>query len=363
MPTIRLSGTILGDNDPARGVRAELLYLLFKGGWDIYNSNGDQLITLSNIEKKIIESDAFLFTPKPGIEDMFKAISIFVGYQTLDQHLAGKPTVLLNEDDSWNDLLGVLHHLGAMGTVRQKPEEFLLLADSAQAALEQVAYGRARTPPDAGREPLERPIKARSFDTPIPDAFKGSVCVFCSATLEEPTYLDDGRELGRLLAENGFGCISGAGSSGIMGAVVEGSVAAGGWAAGSNVPHIIELEGLPEGLSSFWLRDDIYTRMEVMIAQSDAFVILPGGAGTVQELLALLIFKSHGDLLMKDKPIFIFNRALPEGGGFWDPLVRLLQDLCPEHPPVVSTELSLLLDELNQAIPERVDRLSLAPQI
>ena len=85
MPKIRLSGTVIGADDPNRASRARLLYLLFANGWDIYNSNGDQRITLSNIERKIIESDAFVFTPGATLEDMFKAISIFVGFQTLDR--------------------------------------------------------------------------------------------------------------------------------------------------------------------------------------------------------------------------------------------------------------------------------------
>ena len=158
--------------------------------------------------------------------------------------------------------------------------------------------------------------------------FLGNVCVFCSATLEDPGYIADGEELGRILARNKFGCVSGAGKSGIMGAVVRGSVEAGGWTAGSNVPHIIKLEGLPAGLSRFWLRPDIYTRMEVMIENSDAFVIFPGGAGTVQELLALLIFLEQGDDLMKGKPVIIFNRLDEEGRGFWDPLITLLGNYC-----------------------------------
>src|SRR6187200_842355 len=130
MAKIRLSGTVLGSDDPNRASRAKLLYLLFARGWDIYNSNGDQRITLSNIEKKIIESDAFLFTPGATLEDMFKAISIFVGYQTLDRNLAGKPTVILNEDGSWNPFFAVLAHLRKMGTVKQDYRSFLLSAHS-----------------------------------------------------------------------------------------------------------------------------------------------------------------------------------------------------------------------------------------
>ncbi|MEM9481210.1 MAG: LOG family protein [Verrucomicrobiota bacterium] len=358
MPTIRLSGTILGDEDPARAERAELLYLLFRAGWDIYNSNGDQQITLDNIEKKIIESDAFLFTPNPGIEDLFKAVSIFVGYQTLDKNLWGKPTVLLNGDNSWKGLIDVLTHLHAVGTVGQDHEDFLLQAGSPSGALKQLNFGLSRTPPDPGRESLNQPMTAKSFESPMPDELVANVCVFCSATLEDPAYLEDGRRLGQLLAENHFGCVSGAGKSGIMGAVVEGNVAANGWAAGSNVPHIIEIEGLPDGLSSFWLRDDIYTRMEVMIENSDAFIIMPGGAGSVQELLALMIFKTKDDALMKDKPVYIFNRPLPDGGGFWDPVIRLLGDLCPQQPPHVCSDIDLLMEELQSTFPQRVDRLS-----
>lgn len=330
MPNIRLSGTITGDNDPARSIRAELLYLLFRSGWDINNANGDQKITLSNIEAKIIRSDAFLFTPCPTIEDMFKAISVFVGYQTMDRNLADKPTILLNGDGSWEGLRGVLTHLQNMGTINQDHRDYLLNADSPVQAVELLKHSLSRNVPDPGREPVkDSGAETESFDSPRPESIRMNACVFCSATTENEGFIEDGRRLGELLAENGIGCVSGAGKSGIMGAVVEGTVANGGWAAGSNVPHIIEIEGLPDGLSSFWLREDIYTRMEVMIENSDAFVIMPGGAGTVQELLALLMFKDHGDALMQGKPILIYNRPFSDGAGFWDPLIALLGELCP----------------------------------
>ena len=87
MAKVRLAGTVKDTKDPNREIRARLLYELFSKGWDLYNSNGDQQITLSNIERKIIEADAFVFTPGATLEDLFKAISIFVGYQTLDRNL------------------------------------------------------------------------------------------------------------------------------------------------------------------------------------------------------------------------------------------------------------------------------------
>lgn len=352
MPKIRLSGTVLGADDPNRVARARLLYLLFAKGWDIYNSNGDQRITLSNIEKKIVESDAFVFTPGATLEDMFKAISIFVGFQTLDRNLAGKPTIILNEDASWNPFFAVLAHLRKLGTVRQDYNNFLLTVDSPEGVLDALERVKSQGFPDAGRHKIEEamPIIA---NTPIPDDYVGSACVFCSATLEDPHYLADGELIGRVLAENKIGCVSGAGRSGIMGAVVKGSVQAGGWTGGSNVPHIIQLEGLPDGLSSFWLRPDIYTRMEVMIENSNAFIIFPGGAGTVQELLALMIFKHQKNPLMDGKPVVIYNRRNHIGLQFWDPLINLLSDMCVPGDFVVARELDDILPAIQPGMKKR----------
>ncbi|MGJ8696196.1 MAG: LOG family protein [Verrucomicrobiaceae bacterium] len=339
MPTVRLSGTILGPEDQGRSTRAQLLFLLFNAGWDINNSNGNERITLSNIEEKIVESDAFVFTPGATLEDMFKAVSIFVGYQTLDENLSGKPTVILNSDNSWDSLFAVIERLHVMGTIKQDYREFLLGATSAEEAIECLDSVRSSGLPDAGREESEEEDEVVPNDLPAPDDLLGNVCVFCSASLEDPDYIADGEALGRMLAENRYGCVSGAGKTGIMGAVVRGSVEAGGWTAGSNVPHIIKLEGLPEGLSQFWLRPDIYTRMEVMIENSDAFVIFPGGAGTVQELMALMIFKHQKNPLMVGKQVIIFNRKDESGSGFWEPLIPLLELLCEPDEFVVAESL------------------------
>jgi len=345
MPIARISGTVSGATDPNRASRALLLHSLFAGGWDLYNSNGDQRITLANIEKKIIESDAFVFTPGATLEDLFKAISIFVGYQTLDKNLHGKPTVLLNSDGSWDPFFRLLDHLQSLGTIRQNYRKYLLLAEKSDDVLPVLESVRAKGIPDLGRGGLSAsPSKLVSFDSPFPEGHMGNVCVFCSATMKDPLYLADGYALGRLLAEHHLGCVSGAGSSGVMGEVVRGAVDAGGWTGGSNVPHIIELEGLPEGLSSFWLRADIYTRMEVMIESSHGFVIFPGGAGTVQELLALLIFKRQANALMEGKPVVLFNRLDANDRRFWDPLIALLTEMG-------AAECFTVVNELEQVIP------------
>lgn len=349
MPKVRLAGTVRGEGDPNRESRARLLYALFRKGWDIYNSNGDQRISLGNIERKIIEADAFVFTPGATLEDLFKAVSIFVGYQTLDRHLADKPTVLLNSDGSWDQLYDLLWHLNQMGTVAQDPTEYLLEARSVDEALSRLEAARERGLPDVGREHTGT-VAGPSFETPVPEENVGNVCVFCSASIEKADYLSDGYRLGELLAQNRMGCVSGAGSSGIMGEVVRGAVEAGGWAGGSNVPHIIELEGLPEGLSSFWLKPDIYTRMEVMIEKSDAFVIFPGGAGTVQEMLALMIFKQIGKKGMVEKPVVVFDRLDSSGERFWAPLIGLLNRWCYNGEFAVVDRLEDIIPELKKTM-------------
>ncbi len=327
-----------------------MLYRLFASGWDIYNSNGDQRITLSNIERKISESDAFVFMPGASLEDLFKAVSIFVGYQTLDENLFGKATVILNSDQSWNPLFELLDSLREQGTIRQNYREFLLQAATAEEVLATLERVKREGLPDPGRKKITEG-DAESFETPRPESSKGNVCVFCSASIEDPELLSDGYALGKQLANNDLGCVSGAGCIGVMGEVVRGSVEAGGWTGGSNVPHIIELEGLPKGLSSFWLRPDIYTRMEVMIENSDAFVIFPGGAGTLQEMLALLIFKQMGSPLMVGKPVVIFNRPAPDGrSGFWDKLVSMLQ-------PWSGSGLFEVVDGMEEVVPHIQARL------
>jgi uncharacterized protein (TIGR00730 family) len=347
MPKVRLAGTVRGEKDPNREIRARLLYSLFSSGWDIYNSNGDQRISLSNIEKKIIEADAFVFTPGATLEDLFKAVSIFVGYQTCDPHLAVKPTVLLNSDKSWDALFKLLEHLHVMGTVKQKHQDFLLPAGSPEEVLKILKTQRIQTA-TATRLKKFTEYSADSYETPLPHDHVGNVCVFCSASIEDPAYLAEGYEFGRLLAKRGFGCVSGAGNSGIMGEVVRGSVETGGWTAGSNVPHIIELEGLPDGLSSFWLKPDIYTRMEIMIERSEAFVIFPGGAGTVQEMLALMIFKHQSHPSAAGKPVIVYNRHDADGTGFWTPMIDLVRNWCHNGEFTVVEEFDHLLPTMEK---------------
>jgi predicted Rossmann-fold nucleotide-binding protein len=82
----------------------------------------------------------------------------------------------------------------------------------------------------------------------------------------------------------------------------------------------------------------------VMIERSEAFVIFPGGAGTVQEMLALMIFKHQKNPLMANKPVIVFNREDANGVRFWDPLVRMLGPWCSAGEFVV-------VDTLEEIVP------------
>ena len=327
MPIARLSGSVLGAEDPKRKERADLLYHLFANGWDIYNGNGDQTIHLENIQKKILESDAFVYTPNPSLEDYFNLASIFVGYQTWDDDLNNKTAIVLNSDDSWNSFLELITHLNKLGTVGQPYSKYINIAKTSEDLIDILTKNFK----EAGRKESSEPdiIDAGSIYQENENFSKMppyNVCVFCSASVKKQDYLEEGYNLGKFLAEKGIGCISGAGKTGIMGEVVRGAYENNGWSGGSNVPHIIKMEGLPDGLNEFWPRADIYTRMEVMVDRSDAFVIMPGGMGTIQELLALLILKHQGNDLMRDKKIVVYNKYDDETGlRFWDPVINIIR--------------------------------------
>jgi len=87
-----------------------------------------------------------------------------------------------------------------------------------------------------------------------------------------------------------------------------------------------------------------------MIDHSDAFVIFPGGSGTVQEMIALMIFKHQGHRSMTGKPVIIFNRKDANGQPFWTPLIELLETWCYDGEFVVVDELSELIPTVKRLI-------------
>ena len=119
-----------------------------------------------------------------------------------------------------------------------------------------------------------------------------SVCVYCaSSTRVAPVYREAAAELGRLLGERNLRVINGAGNTGLMCAVSDGALAAGGTVTGV-IPHfMVEQNWCHKGLTELVEVDNMHERKQRMADLSDAAIALPGGCGTLEELLEVITWK------------------------------------------------------------------------
>jgi uncharacterized protein (TIGR00730 family) len=147
-----------------------------------------------------------------------------------------------------------------------------------------------------------------------------SVAVFCaSANGARPEYTAAAEELGRSLAARGLGLIYGGGRTGLMGAVADAALAAGGYVVGV-IPHVlVDMEIAHEGVSELHVTSTMHTRKALMAEKADAFVILPGGYGTFEEMFEVLAWQT---LKIHSKPVVLLNVA-----GFYDTMLEFL-DVC-----------------------------------
>jgi uncharacterized protein (TIGR00730 family) len=147
-----------------------------------------------------------------------------------------------------------------------------------------------------------------------------SVAVFCaSANGVKPEYAAAADELGRTLADRGIGLIYGGGKTGLMGAVADGALAAGGHVVGV-IPHVlVDLEVAHDGVSELHVTSTMHTRKALMAERADAFIILPGGYGTFEEMFEVLAWQT---LKIHSKPVVLLNVA-----GFYDTMLAFL-DVC-----------------------------------
>ena len=142
-----------------------------------------------------------------------------------------------------------------------------------------------------------------------------SVCVFCGARPgHDPGFVKAGQDLGRALAETGMRLVFGAGDQGVMGAVAEGAKAAGGETLGVIPTHLINREA--RASADHLITETMHERKKVMVMNSDAIVLLPGGAGSLDEFFEVLTWAQLG---LHSKPIIVANI-----GGYWDPLITLI---------------------------------------
>jgi len=144
------------------------------------------------------------------------------------------------------------------------------------------------------------------------------VCVFCGASSGRGTaYLEAARAFGAQLAGRGLGLVYGGGKVGLMGEVANGALAVGGEVIGVIPQALVERELAHEGVGELRVVGSLHERKAVMAELADAFVALPGGFGTLDELMEQLTWSQLG---LHAKPV-----GLLDVGGYWGPLIALAQ--------------------------------------
>jgi uncharacterized protein (TIGR00730 family) len=149
------------------------------------------------------------------------------------------------------------------------------------------------------------------------------ICVFCGASSgRSPAYAGAARELGSELAARGIALVYGGGRVGLMGAVADAALARGGEVVGVIPQELVDRELAHGGLSELHVVASLHERKALMAELSDAFVALPGGFGTLDELLEQLTWSQLG---LHDKPIGLYDVE-----EYWRPLVALARHATDE---------------------------------
>ena len=144
-----------------------------------------------------------------------------------------------------------------------------------------------------------------------------SICVFCGSRYgADPRFRAAATRLGELIGRAQSRLIYGGGHVGLMGAVADAVIAAGGEVVGLIPARLLEREVGHRAITELIVTKDMFERKQQMIDRADAFVILPGGLGTLDELLEVVTLRQLG---YHGKPIVVVNL-----GGYWDPLIALV---------------------------------------
>ena len=147
-----------------------------------------------------------------------------------------------------------------------------------------------------------------------------SICVYCaSGPGNNPAFMQAAASFGRILAENGIRLVYGGGAVGLMGALAESVLDHGGLVTGVIPDFLVNREHMLARVQERIITPDMHERKRVMFERADAFVALPGGVGTLEELVEQLTWAQLG---RHKKPILILNVA-----RFWDPLCVLLDQM------------------------------------
>ena len=151
-----------------------------------------------------------------------------------------------------------------------------------------------------------------------------SICVYCgSRDGALPSYARAAENLGQAIGEHGWRLVYGAGSVGLMGRVAQAAQGAGANTFGVIPEHLLRLEVGKTDLDSLVVTETMHERKKVMLMNSDAVVLLPGGAGSLEEFFEALTW---AQLELHAKPVIILNID-----GYWDPLLGLLEQVIDQN--------------------------------
>lgn len=165
--------------------------------------------------------------------------------------------------------------------------------------------------------------EARDPTSEIGGTRLGWVCVFCgSREGRRPEYQRTAAAFGQLLASEGTGLVYGGSSLGIMAAAANGALARGGRVVGVIPEHLREREPPKDDLTELLVVDTMHERKTLMFERADAFVALPGGLGTMEELFEILTWSQLG---LHAKPVGLLNVA-----GYFSPLIEFLDHTVEE---------------------------------
>ena len=172
------------------------------------------------------------------------------------------------------------------------------------------------------------------------------ICVYCgSGPGSDPAFVKAATDFGRALAENDIGLVYGGGSLGLMGAVAKSVLDYGGHVTGIIPEFLKDRERAFRQAQEIVITRDMHERKQLMFERADAFVALPGGIGTLEELVEQMTWAQLG---RHKKPILIANIA-----GFWDPLCALLDHM--RESAFIRQELSvnlLVADKVADILPK-----------
>jgi uncharacterized protein (TIGR00730 family) len=177
-----------------------------------------------------------------------------------------------------------------------------------------------------------------------------SVCVYCGSSPGRiSSYAEQAALLGSELAINGIELVYGGGGAGLMGEVARAALAAGGRVTGIIPEFLISKERMLDGVNELIVTQNMHERKMSMFERSDAFVALPGGIGTLEELVEISTWLQLGQ---HTKPIVLVNVD-----GFWDPLLTLFDHMRREGFLRAGFDIELgVVADATLVIPHLLDR-------